>query len=403
VSRLAAICEAIGALPLPAAFVDLDAFDRNLDALVARAAPSGRPIRLATKSVRTPALLTRALDRGRGALRGLLAYSVPEAVWLADQGFSDLLVAYPTAQPAEAALAVDALLRGAALSFVVDAPEHLALWSRAAVGRGVTVPVVVDVDVSYRPLGSRLHLGVRRSPLHLVDEVVAFVEQVVATPGLRWAGLMGYEAHLAGLPDLPSTGLKGQALRLALAQFKRLAGAEVRRQRAALVAALTERGLAPALFNGGGTGSLDFSAWDPALTEVTIGSGLLDSHLFDGYAGLVLEPAIFFALSVTRRPAEGFVTCQSGGFIASGNPGHDRLPLPVYPEGLALLDAEGAGEVQTPLAVPPGGTLGIGAPVLFRPAKAGELAAHFDRYHLVRGGRLEGEALTYRGAGRAFY
>ena len=82
------------------------------------------------------------------------------------------------------------------------------------------------------------------------------------------------------------------------------------------------------LFNGGGTGSVAWSAEDPALTEVAAGSGFLDSHLFDGFRGLALEPAAFFALQVTRRPAPGLVTCQGGGFVASGAAGPDRLPLP---------------------------------------------------------------------------
>jgi D-serine deaminase-like pyridoxal phosphate-dependent protein len=157
------------------------------------------------------------------------------------------------------------------------------------------------------------------------------------------------------------------------------------------------------LFNGGGTGSAGWSAADPSLTEVAAGSGFLDSHLFDGFRGLTLKPAAFFALQVTRRPGPGLVTCQGGGFIASGPPGQDRLPVPWLPEGLGLLGLEGAGEVQTPLSVPPGLAIDLGAPVLFRHAKAGELAEHFESYALIRGERVEARAPTYRGLGRCFH
>src|SRR6202035_4682358 len=110
-------------------------------------------------------------------------------------------------------------------------------------------------------------------------------------------------------------------------------------------------GMPPSIVNGGGTGSLDANAREPALTEIAVGSGFLASHLFDAYRGLALRPAAFFALPVSRKPTSDIVTCHGGGWVASGAPGVDRLPLPVLPAGLSLLELEGAGEVQTPLRV----------------------------------------------------
>ena len=211
--------------------------------------------------------------------------------------------------------------------------------------------------------------------------------------------MLAYEAHIAGLPDGSRTDpLKSSVMRA----LKSVARRPVADLRAAIVAELSRRGVAVPLFNGGGTGSVAWSAKDPALTEVAAGSGILDSHLFDHYRGLTLEPAAFFALQVTRRPSPDYVTCHGGGFIASGAAGMDRLPLPWLPDGLALTPREGAGEVQTPLSVPAGIALALGDPVFFRHAKAGELAEHFERYLLVRGERVEADVATYRGAGKCF-
>src|SRR5260221_3016645 len=89
----------------PFACVDLDAFDANAADLVRRAA--GTPLRLASKSVRCRALLRRALD-GPPGFRGILALTLPEALWLAEHGFEDLVVGYPTAdRPALARLVRD--------------------------------------------------------------------------------------------------------------------------------------------------------------------------------------------------------------------------------------------------------------------------------------------------------
>jgi D-serine deaminase-like pyridoxal phosphate-dependent protein len=161
----------------------------------------------------------------------------------------------------------------------------------------------------------------------------------------------------------------------------------------------------PALFNGGGTGSIDAAAQDPSLSEVTAGSGFLASHLFAGarerYDGLSLRPALSFALQASRRPAPGMVTCLGGGVVASGEAGASRLPVPWLPAGLSLLAQEGAGEVQTPLRVPPGLDL-LGAKIFFRPAKAGEPLERFNELLLVRGEQLEERARTYRGLGFVF-
>jgi len=391
--------DAVRGEPLPVAVVDLDALEQNVDTLVAPVRRAGKTLRVASKSVRCVELLRRIAARGGDAVRGILAYSPAEASFLAGEGFADVLVAYPTAQPRDAALIAGANKGGARVAIVADAPEHLAVLAAAAEEAGARVPVVVDVDVSYRPLGDRVHVGVRRSPLRTAEAAADLAEAIARSPHLVFAGLMAYEAHIAGMPDdNPFAPLLDVAKRA----VKRLARGPARALRAEARRAIERRGIEVPLFNGGGTGSVAWSADDPSLTEVAAGSGFLDSHLFDGFRGLALRPAACFALQVTRRPGPGLVTCQSGGYVASGAAGPDRLPAPYLPAGLALLGLEGAGEVQTPLVVPEGVALELGAPVFFRHAKAGELAEHFNTYALLRGDRVEAQVPTYRGAGRCF-
>jgi D-serine deaminase-like pyridoxal phosphate-dependent protein len=251
--------------------------------------------------------------------------------------------------------------------------------------------------MSWRPVGAAVHVGVRRSPLREPAEVVALARRI-AEP-LRFHGLLGYEAQLAGLPDRTHARRWTNPL---VRVMKRGSQPAVADQRARIVDALLAANLAPAIVNGGGTGSIAFSSTDGALTEITIGSGFLAGHLFDRYADLALEPALMFALQVTRTPTAAVVTCFGGGWPASGAAGPDRLPLPVWPSGATLLGAEGAGEVQTPVALPRDTRLRIGDPVLFRPAKSGELAERFAEYALVRDKLILGRAPTYRGLGQVF-
>lgn len=390
---------------LPAMLVDLDAFDRN----VARVAEAGRaldlPVRLATKSIRVPELIDRALERGGPTLRGLLCYAAREAELLAARGHDDLLVAYPPWQSSD----LDALVRvvnaGKRIAVAVDGVEAVDRWSEAMTRARTRTPIrlVACVDMSLR-IGARVHLGVRRSPIHSPDDVVALARHARSKPNVSFAGILGYEAQIAGVAD--DAAHEGRLVRGARTLMKRASMRELGKRRRAMVEALRAEGFELEIVNGGGTGSLEETTLATGVTETTAGSALFKPHLFDGYRSATvraLEPACFFALEVTRRPAAGLVTCLGGGYVASGPPSVDRIPRPVWPLGCELLPMEMTGEVQTPLRVPASVTLRLGDAVLFRHAKAGELAERFDEALLVSEGVVLGRAKTYRGEGATFF
>ncbi|MBZ0120551.1 MAG: alanine racemase [Sandaracinaceae bacterium] len=385
---------------MPAAVVDLDALERNVDRLCGALRGTGKSLRVASKSVRHVGLLRRILERGAPAARGLMCFTLAEAAFLSEQGFDDLLVAYPSVQDAPLRRVAARVKQGASIRLIADAYDQLAAYGLAAVEAGCELEVVLDLDVSYEALLGKVHLGVQRSPLRSAEQVVALARQAHAIHGVRVVGLMGYEAHVAGLPDATPFSPALNPVRKAL---KRLSIPRVAELREASVRALEREGVALAVVNGGGTGSIASTAREPWVTEVTAGSGFVCSHLFDYYEGTTLEPAAFFALEVCRIPEHGIVTCLGGGYVASGEPGWDRLPVPWLPHGLSYLSMEGAGEVQTPLRLPKNAPpIAIGDPIVFRHAKAGELAERFDHYLLARGSHVEAIEPTYRGQGRCF-
>lgn len=377
---------------LPCAAVDLDAFDRNVDRVASLVGP-GQALRLATKSLRVPGLIRRALSRGR-RFKGLMTYSAAETLALHRLGFDDLLLAYPTARGPELAMLREAHDAGATVALVVDSEAHVAAASRAMQGSERPLRLVADVDMTLLP--GTAHAGVRRSPLRSAEMVVSLFERARSFGHVRMVGLMGYDAQVAGLQDRAP----GKRVDNLVARAVRAASVgHVARLRRSLREALAAGGHEVELFNGGGSGSLDHCAREPWLTELTAGSALLCGHLFDGYSNVSYEPAAFFAVEVARASDPGWVTCAGGGWVASGAAGTDRLPRPWLPEGLSLSPREGMGEVQTPLRVPRGVALAPGDPVVFRHAKSGELAEHVEAYLLVAGGAVVGRAETYRGIG----
>ncbi len=381
----------------PFAIVDLGAFRANAVAMTGRA--GGKPIRLASKSVRCRHLIEQVL--GMAGYRGVLAYTLPEALWLvACETSDDIVVAYPTAdRSALARLAGDP---GAAASIAVmaDCADHLDLIEKAAAGLADPHPVrvAIDIDAGYRALGGKIRVGARRSPVRTPDDAVALAEQIMSRPGLRLVGLMAYESQIAGVGDNPhGRPLYAQAIRT----MQRRSAAELAGRRAAIVAAI--RRLTPLEFvNGGGTGSLEGTSAESAVTEIGAGSGLYHPTLFDAYRGFTGQPSAMFALPVVRRPGPGVVTALGGGYPASGPGAPSRVPSPYLPGGLRLDREEGAGEVQTPLIGAAADGLKIGDKVWLRHAKAGELCERFSELHLVDGNAVVATVPTYRGEGQTF-
>lgn len=395
-------------LQAPLGILDLPALSYNAGSLLRRA--GGKPIRVASKSIRSREVLRAVL--AHDGFEGILAFTLPEALWLAkDETFTDIVVAYPSADPdALRALAqdLDAISR---ITLMVDSSEQLDWMSSALESVAAPIRLAIDLDTSWRPgFGTHAlgHIGVRRSPVRDGSDAVALALDInarrrAAAPLFTLVGLMGYEAQIAGLQDTPHSGNKvaDTAKSRLLKQIQKSSMAELITRRGQVVAAV--RNVVELEFvNGGGTGSLELTTKDPSVTELAAGSGLFGPTVFDGYSRFKPLPAVGFATTVVRRPASDIITVLGGGWIASGPAGSDRLPLPVYPAGLTMIGTEGAGEVQTPLRGATAAAAKIGSKVWFRHAKSGEVCEHVDALEVVDGGTHVESVATYRGEGKAF-
>ncbi len=418
-SELGRLERATAELEPPFAAIDLDALWRNAADMERRAA--GKPIRLASKSVRCRPLQERAL--ARSGFGGTLAFTLPEALWLAELGFEDIVVAYPTTDRA----ALRSLARVSGVAVMVDSVAQLDLIESALDSAGAARPggerrdadesrqsddraarppieVCIDLDAGLWMLDGRIRIGAKRSPIHTPEQATALAREILGRERLRLVGIMAYEAQIAGLGDAPpGRRLRGAAIR----GLQRRSAQELASRRAEAVAAvqavLHAAGAHPLRFvNGGGTGSLELTGAESAVTEIAAGSGLYGPTLFDAYRAFQPQPAALFALPVVRKPSAGVATVLGGGYLASGPADAARLPTPFLPSGLALDKREGAGEVQTPLTGPSARELCIGDRVWFRHAKAGELCERFDGLYLIEGERVVEHVPTYRGEGKCF-
>lgn len=379
---------------LPFAWLDLNVLDENVRAVLGRA--RSKYVRVASKSVRSVAVLRRILAASP-IFRGLMCFTAREAVWLAGQGFDDLLLGYPVWHPDDLAAVARATTGGAHITLMVDSVAHVEQVESVAKLAGVRLPLCLEVDMSLAVPG--LHFGVWRSPIQNSDLARPVLERIAGSKHVFLDGLMGYEAQVAGVGD----NYPGQRAKNALVRQLKRRSVRLDAERRASVVALAESLCGPLRFvNGGGTGSMATTRQESPVTEITVGSGFYSPALFDNYRDFRFQPAAGYAIEIVRIPAPGTYTCLGGGYSASGGAGKDRLPAVYLPAGARLDPLEGGGEVQTPIHYRGPERLGLGDPVLMRHAKAGELCERFSHLVCVQNGAIFEEVTTYRGDGQCF-
>jgi D-serine deaminase-like pyridoxal phosphate-dependent protein len=379
---------------MPFAFVDLDLLDQNIRAIAART--EGKLVRLPSKSLRSVAILKRILA-ANARFQGIMCFTAREAVYLASQGFHDLLLGYPIWHEQDIAAIARANSAGSDITLMVDSLEHIEQAERVAQQYSVQLPLCLDIDMSSDFPG--LHFGVWRSSLRTSAQVRPLIEHILASPHVQLVGLMGYESQIAGVGD----AFPGQMAKNMLVRWlKKRSSKELAARRAEIVELIKGYGVQLRFVNGGGTGSIATTCQEEVVTEITVGSGFYSPTLFDNFHEFRYQPAAAYAIDIIRRPSPTHYTCQGGGYIASGAVGPDKQPQPYLPAGARLTPFEGAGEVQTPIRYTGPLELQLGDPIFMRHAKAGELCERFTHLFLVSNGTIVDEVTTYRGDGQCF-
>lgn len=386
--------DALNNVAKPCAFIDVDILKQNIQNIAAKS--NGKTIRVASKSIRSVAVLKDILDSS-SVFQGIMCFTAEEAVYLNQNGLDDLLIAYPIWNQYH--LRQIAKLRKAkhTITVMVDSTEHMERLEQIAKEENSTFLICLDFDLSSNYFG--LHFGVHRSQVKTSEHAMALIHRIRESRYLQLDGIMGYEAQIAGVTDKdPNQQIKSSVIRL----LKRKSINEIAKKRQNLMEQLRSNDIHVRFINGGGTGSLDQTARDNYVTEVTVGSGFFHPGLFDYYQEFKRQPALAYAVEITRRPSTNIYTCAGGGYIASGPAGKDKEPRVYLPEGARLTANEGAGEVQTPIYYDGPEPLTQGDPIIMRHSKAGELCERFTHLHMIQSGIITDSYKTYRGDQQCF-
>jgi D-serine deaminase-like pyridoxal phosphate-dependent protein len=271
------------ALDTPALCVDLAAMDANIHAIVAACRARGVAWRPHAKGHKVPAIAQREL--AAGAI-GITCAKLGEAEVMAAAGIDDLLIANMIVGAKKVGRLVE-LRRIVDPIVCVDHVDQLGPLSEAFAQAGLTLRTMIEVDI-----------GLRRVGVLPGKAALALAGQVVESPGLELAGIMGYEGHLLTVADAHE---KASAIRAALGQLTDTADS------------LRRAGLPCDIVSCGGTGSYTYAIEQPGITEIQAGGAIFMDAFYRTRCRIPdLQYALTLVTTIVSRPAPDRAIIDAG-------------------------------------------------------------------------------------------
>jgi D-serine deaminase-like pyridoxal phosphate-dependent protein len=338
-------------IPTPALIVDVAALDRNIARMAAFFASGPCRLRPHFKAHKTPEIARRQL--AAGSCVGITCATVGEAEVAADL-CDDLLIANEIVSPDKCAR-VAALARQVAITVAVDSLAGIEALASAARAAGVTIGVLVDVDV-----------GQGRCGVEPGDAALALARQAALASGLVLRGVMGYEGHLQPLRDRAEREARTRAAMHGLVETaRRIRGA----------------GIPCEVVSAGGTGTYDISGRVDGVTEIQAGSyALMDTDY--GSVGVPFEQAFTVLGTIVSRPSPGRCVADCGHKSMTKDHGNPAV------KGIEGAQVTALNDEHAVIAVPASCGLSIGDRIHLIPSHTDPTANLHDVFYAVDGDRV---------------
>ena len=343
-------------IPTPAAVLDLDAFDRNLAKMAARAAAAGLALRPHAKSHKCAALARRQVEAGAV---GVCCAKLAEAEAMAAAGLTSILVTSPVAGAVSAQRAARLAAMLPDFRIVIDHADGATELDAAAQG---PIQVLIDIDV-----------GMGRTGVADAAQALQVAAAIAARPNLTLIGVQAYGGHWQHIHGLE---VRTAAVGDGMARLQ------------TILAALREAGHALGVVTGGGTGSFATDVAQGVLTEVQPGSYAFMDREYRDALGTdpdgAFEQSLVIAATVISANHPDWVTVDAGlkAFATEG-----PLPAPLTPK-FAGCAYRWFGDEHGLLMRPAGQAAVRGERVDFIPPHVDPTLDRYDVLHLVRNGVL---------------
>lgn len=269
-------------LPTPVLLVNLDHLEANIAKMQAAVSAAGKQLRPHAKAHKCLEIARRQV--GAGAV-GVCVATLAEMELMTGAGIGVLLTT-----PVASGLKTDrvaVLARGGAdVRVVVDHPLQARLYQESAARAGVTLAVLVDLDI-----------GDHRTGVPCDERAISLAKTVAASTNLEFAGLQAYSvsgSHTEGWEArrAHSTAAIAQAI--------------------PIQEELLSLGLDASTLTGGSTGTWNIDLAIPELTELQAGSYPLMDVAYSRIGGVEFAPAMTILATVVSASHATFVTVDAG-------------------------------------------------------------------------------------------
>ena len=265
----------------PALLIDLPTFEHNLNKVADFYRDREAKVRPHIKGHKCPEIARIQLDAG-STVGGVCAAKLAEAEAMVHGGIRDVLIFNQITSPVKVRR-LTALAQDADIAVAVDDPGNVDELSEAAQTAGVTIGACVEVNV-----------GLDRCGVLPGDPAVALARKTAAAPGLRFAGLLGYEGSIA-YADFEERTLK--------------TGERV--QRLLDTREMVERaGMLCDIVGGGGTTTWNITGTFSGITEVQPGRYVTADLLYQALGDF--EVSLKLLATVISRPRKGLAIIDCG-------------------------------------------------------------------------------------------
>jgi D-serine deaminase-like pyridoxal phosphate-dependent protein len=337
----------------PALCLDIEAVEANVKRMADYFRDSSVRLRPHAKTHKSPTLAHMQI--AAGAI-GITCAKLGEAEVMVAAGIKDVLIANQIVGPTKIARLVN-LAAHSEVMVAVDDVGNVADLNAAAETKGVRLRTLIEVDI-----------GMQRCGVASGQPVLDLARKILASPGLRFQGLMGYEGHTIFTEDIGERREKTEASLKLLTDSAEL---------------LRQEGIPVQIVSSGGTGTYFITGAYPGITELQVGSYITMDSQYRALAGVDFDYGLTLRATVVSTRGENHAITDAGMKALT----HDfGLPVVIDPPGWELTD----------LAEEHGFLKRLGGPRLKSGDKVTIVPNHgcttinlHDYYHVVRRNVLE--------------
>jgi D-serine deaminase-like pyridoxal phosphate-dependent protein len=279
------IGDSIESLDTPSMIVDLDAMESNIAKLMNQLLPTGVAIRPHSKTTKSAILAQKLV--AAGAKGGCVA-KLSEAEVMCAHGFTDVLITCEVVGAAKVQRLVELFAAHKSIRIVVDSAEGARAIDDALERSGVAARIMTLLD---------LDVGLHRTGVPPGEPALRLARTIAGLKHLELIGVQGYEGHLQhvhGVEERKKMCLESMGILVSTADALRQAGHRID------------------VVTTGGTGTAEFCASVPGVTEVQPGSFLFMDTDYRNAVGSFYANSLTILATVLSKQGAKSVTIDAG-------------------------------------------------------------------------------------------